>query len=182
MKLHIFIITFLFCSTTLAKGKGNLRIQPIVGIERVQKLSPEVKTKNRTVVGGRLLYGPPFLSLEAEVTRSEDTETLLDQDLKETEESYAAKLGLRSSFNLILLRWYLRAGGHARKSTYTTEQAGVTTTRDPAVKVSPYAGTGFSFNLMGNLFANGGVTVIFTGEPKGSDREYQTTFGFGMRI
>ena len=95
---------------------------------------------------------------------------------------HAAKLGVRSSFNLAILRWYFRAGGHARKTTRTKTEAGVKTVIEPAIRVSPYAGTGFSFNLMGNLFANGGVTVIFTGKPKGSDREYQTTFGIGMRI
>ena len=153
-----------------------------MGLERIQKISPVAKTKTRTVVGVNVLYGPSFLSAEAEVTRSEDSETLYEEDIKETEESIAAKLGVRSSFNLSFLSWYLRAGAQARKSTYTTTTAGVTTTREPAIYVSPYAGTGFNFNLMGNLFANGGITVIFTGRPKGSDREYQTTLGFGVRI
>ncbi len=165
-----------------AADKSDLKISPIVGLERIQKLSPVVKTKTRTVVGVNIQYGPSFLSAEAEVTRSEDSETVYEQDLKETEESLAAKLGIRSNFNLAFLSWYFRAGGQARKSTYTTTTAGITTTREPAVYVSPYAGTGFNFNLMGNLFANGGITVIFTGRPKGSDREYQTTLGFGIRI
>lgn len=89
---------------------------------------------------------------------------------------------MRSGFSMGPLSWYLRAGGQARCSEITVTQNDVTTTKDPAVYLSPYAGTGFNFNLAGNLFANGGVTVIFTGRPKGSDREYQTTFGFGVRI
>lgn len=182
-KMILLFLSFIpFISQSHAQGKGYLRLQPIIGLERVQKLSPVVKTKTRTIVGVRALYGPPLLSTEAEVTRSEDSETLFDQNLTEKEESYAARLGVRTSLNLLFLRWYLRAGGQARKSTYTTTQNGVTTTRDPAVNVSPYAGTGFSINLLGNFFANGGVTVIFTGKPKGSDREYQTTLGFGVRI
>jgi|GEM_PF-2230819 len=186
MKKTKIIILFSFfitlTSEAQAQAKGNLSLQPIVGLERVQKLSPVVKTKTRTIVGVRALYGPPLLSAEAEVTRSEDSETLFDQNLTEKEESYAARLGIRTSLNLVLLNWYLRAGGQARKSTYTTTQNGITTSRDPAVNISPYAGTGFSMNLMGNFFANGGVTVIFTGKPKGSDRDYQTTLGFGVRI
>jgi len=181
MKKLIFITLLSFSITTLSKG-GGLMIQPIVGLERVQKLSPEVKTKTRTIVGARALFGPPGLSLEAEATRSSDSEFIFDQNLTEEEESYAAKVGVRSNFNFSILNWYLRAGGQARRSEYTTTQNGVTTTRTPAINISPYAGSGFSVNLAGNLFANGGVTVIFTGKPKGSDREYQTTFGFGIRI
>lgn len=172
----------LLSSNSFGQGKGLLRFQPIVGLERVQKLTPIAKTKTRTIVGARALFGPPLISLEAELTRADDSETDYTNDIKEEETSYAAKLGIRSSFNLLLFRWYLRAGGQARRSEITRTSAGVVTEVDPAVYVAPYAGTGFSFNLMGNLFANGGVTVIFTGKPKGSDREYQTTFGFGVRI
>lgn len=181
MKILILSFIFFLSLSNITKAEW-LQVQPIVGLERIQKLSPVVKTKTRTVVGARALFGPPGFSLEAEVTRASDSETLYEQDLKEEEESYAAKLGVRSSFNLAILRWYLRAGGQARRSEVTRTQAGVTTKFNPAVNLSPYAGTGFSVNLAGNLFANGGVTVIFTGKPKGSDREYQTTFGFGVRI
>lgn len=183
MKTLLFLTLLSWSSLTLAaQGGGGIRIQPIVGLERVQKLSPVIKTKTRTVVGARALFGPPGFSLEAEVTRSDDSEYIAADDLTEKEESYAAKLGVRSGFNMGPLRWYLRAGGQARKSKITVTQNNVTTNRDPAVYVAPYAGTGFGLNLGGNLFANGGVTVIFTGKPKGSDREYQTTFGFGIRI
>ncbi|MBC96706.1 MAG: hypothetical protein CME63_03090 [Halobacteriovoraceae bacterium] len=181
LSLTIFT-TLLYSSSSWAQDKSPLKISPIVGLERIQKVSPVQKSKTRTIVGLNILYGPSFLSAEAEVTRSEDSETLYEEDLTEKEESYAAKLGLRSSFNMAYLNWFLRAGAQARKSKYTTTRSGVTTEREPAVYVSPYAGTGFNFNLMGNLFANGGITVIFTGRPKGSDREYQTTLGFGVRI
>ena len=182
IKTLCLLFSTLFSLGVFAQKGGNLRISPIVGLERVQKLSPVAKTKTRTIVGVRALYGPPAFSLEAEVTRSEDSETLYEQDLTEKEESIAARLGVRSGFNIGFFGWYLRLGGQARRSEYTTTQNDVTTTRTPAVNVSPYAGTGFNLNLMGNFFANGGITVIFTGKPKGSDRDYQTTFGFGVRI
>ncbi len=184
LSLFIYILTLSSASAVVSKafGSGALKITPIVGYERVVKVSPVQKTKTRMVYGLNLMFGPSYLSAEAEVTKSEDSETLYEQDLTEKEESTAAKLGLRSSFNLGILNWYLRAGAQARQSKYTTTTAGVTTVREPAIYVSPYAGTGFNFNLFGNLFANGGITVIFTGRPKGSDREYQTTLGFGVRI
>ncbi len=185
-RLNQFILTVILStlsfSTWAQSSTSPLKISPIVGLERIQKVAPVSKSKTRTIVGLNVLYGPSFLSAEAEVTRSDDSETLYEDDLTEKEESYAAKVGIRSSFNLSALSWFLRAGAQARKSKYTTTQSGVTTEREPAVYVSPYAGTGFNFNLMGNLFANGGITVIFTGRPKGSDREYQTTLGFGVRI
>lgn len=183
LKTTYALLLLIFTSQSLwAQKGGNLRIQPIVGLERVQKVSPVPRTKTRTIVGFRGLYGPQAFSLEGEVTRSEDSETLFDRDLTETEESIAVRVGLRSGFSIGFFGWYLRAGGQARRSEFTTTQAGVTTTKTSAVNVSPYAGTGFNLNLMGNFFANGGITVIFTGKPKGSDRDYQTTFGFGVRI
>jgi hypothetical protein len=181
-KLLLAFLVLLAPSVFAQKG-GYLRINPIIGLERVQKISPVAKTKTRTIVGTRVLYGPPAFSLEGELTRSEDSETVFDPNIiKETEESYAARVGLRSGFNLGFLGWYLRAGGQARRSKITREVDGVTTTRTPAVNIAPYAGTGFNLNFQGNFFANGGITVIFTGKPKGSDRDYQTTFGFGVRI
>lgn len=178
------LLLSLFCINSLyaAATKGNLQISPLYGFERVQKLSPEVRTKNRTFVGVRLVYGPPLFSFETEVTRSNDTEELPARRLVEDEESYSAKLGFRSTFNLVLFRWFIRAGGHARKSTYERVENGISSTREPAIYISPYAGTGFTFNLAANFFASGGVTAIFTGKPRGSDRDYQTTFGFGMRL
>lgn len=179
MEKRYIITLFIFFSTQVFSA---VTLQPIVGYERVQKVSPTPRTKDRAIVGLRLLLGASLLSFEAEATRAEDTESFPQEDLVLEEEAYNAKLGLRSSFNLVFARWFLRAGGHARKRSIERTQAGVTTSQDPAVYVSPYAGTGFSMNLAGKFTANAGVTVIFTGRPKGSDREYQTTFGFGVRI
>ena len=180
MTLTIFSLFSL--TANAASTKGNLTVSPVFGLETVYKLSPEVKKKTRSVVGVNVLYGPKLFSLEVEGTRSEDSETLYDQDLTETEESYAAKLGFRSTLGLGFLSWYLRAGCQGRKSFYETTQSDVTTESESALYLSPYAGTGFSLNLMQNIFASGGITVIFSGRPKGSDREYQSTLSFGVRI
>jgi hypothetical protein len=58
----------------------------------------------------------------------------------------------------------------------------VSTERKSGLRISPYAGAGFTVNFLGNFFGSGGVTVVFSGKPKGSDREYQTTLGFGVRL
>jgi hypothetical protein len=181
--LYFLLCLPLFFSTkSLAKGgKGNLLIQPIIGLETVKKWTPTVRTVTRTVVGARAIYGPPLLSAEAEVTRAQDDEYLYEQDMKIEEESYAAKLGVRTSIGIPFVRFFIRGGGQARQRKIKETQAGVVTNNEPAIRTSPYAGAGLSINLMG-IFVNAGYTAIFTGKPKGSDYEHQTTLGIGMRF
>lgn len=181
------LVTIFFLSIPHAwaqkRDTSYFKLEPIVGYERVQKFEPTSHTKSRLIYGLRASYGPPILAAEAEVTQGKDDESFPEQDLKIEEKVTNLMLGLKSSFNLgSMLTWYLRAGGHARKSEYTRTEAGVSTTRDPAVYASPYAGTGATINLFDKLTANAGITVIFTGRPQGSDHEYQTTLGFGIKI
>ena len=176
-------ILFLLSQNSIAKsGKSNISLQPIVGYERVQSLQPTAHTKDRFVYGLRLLFGPPLLSLEAQITQGNDTESFSDRDLSIKEEVTNAMLGIRSSFGKGPLRFYLRAGGHARKSKITTTQADITTTKEPGIYLSPYAGTGASLRLANILSLNAGMTAMLSGKPKGSDREYQTTLGFSFKI
>lgn len=176
------LISIVVLSLISVQTFAEIQIQPIVGYERVQKISPTLRTVDRAVYGARLVYGPPIFSFEAEVTKSSDNESFPGRNLTIKEDSTAAKLGIRSGFSFPFVRWYLRAGGSGRKSTITTTNAGITTQRDPAIYVSPYAGTGLTVNVMGAFTADAGITVIFSGRPKGSDREYQSTLGFGVKI
>ncbi len=182
MKTLALLSLILLCLSSFAKGGAELNFAPIVGLERVTKVSPVRRTKTRTIIGARASFGIPLLSLEGQLTRSEDTETQPEEDLTEDEESYAAMLGLRSSIRFGFLSWFLRAGGHARKSTYTRTVGDVTTTREPAIYISPYAGTGLGIRFMNNFWLNAGYTVIFTGRPRGSDTDTQATLSFGVRI
>lgn len=183
MKVLIITILLIFSFNLWAQNKDYFNISPIVGYERVQKFEPTPHTKSRLIYGLRASYGPPIFAAEAEVTRGSDDESFPDQDLTIEETATNAMLGLRSSFNISsALRWYIRGGGHARKREITRTQDGVTTEQDPAVYLSPYAGSGLNINLFNKLTLNAGITVIFTGEPKGSDYEYQTTLGFGIKI
>lgn len=181
---HIIILFALSLLTfnTFGAAKDYLTIEPIVGYERVQKLSPTPHTKNRLMYGLRANFGPPLISMEAQLTQANDTESFPEEDLTIKEEVINAMLGIRSNLSLGVLGFYLRAGGHARKSKLTTTKDGETTEKEPAIRVSPYAGTGISINAANILRANAGVTAIFTGKPKGSDREYQTTLGFAIKI
>lgn len=182
------LAVLLFPSLALAQNFGkvsteNLTIEPIVGYERVQKIEPTARTTNRFYYGVRGSYGVPLLSAEAEITRANESETLSDPDLKIEENSTTLMLGLRSNFNHQgMIGAYLRAGGHARKSEIEQTQDGVKTSDDPAVRLSPYAGAGLNLRLARYFSLNAGVTVVFTGEPKGSDKEYRTSLGFRINI
>ena len=185
MKNLIIFLSLLFLSKAYSQSSpvGYLRIEPVVGAERVQKIEPTQHSKTRLIYGLRINYGPPLFSAEAEVTQGKDNESFADQNLTIEETVTNAMLGVRSSLNFAnLASWYLRVGGHARKSELQRTQNNVTTVRDPAIYVSPYAGTGLNINLLGTFSLNAGYTILFTGKPKGSDREYQTTLGFSVRI
>lgn len=184
----ILLTSLLLPSLSFAQNFGrisrdNLTVEPIVGYERVQKIEPTARTTNRFYYGVRASYGIPLLSAEAEITRAEETERFYEEDLKIEETSTTLMLGVRSNFNHQgMIGAYLRAGGHARKSEIEKTQDGVKTSDDPAVRLSPYAGTGLNIRLARYFSLNAGVTVIFTGEPKGSDKEYRTSLGFRINI
>jgi len=181
-KIILMILLLPFSSLFAQSAKQYLTIMPITGYERVQKLSPTVHTTDRLFYGVRVLFGPPLLSAEAEVTQSKDTETFASQGLVILDESNQAKLGIRTSISLAKFGyWYLRAGGSARETVITKTTAGTTTKSEPAVRINPYAGTGLSFRLMNNFSLNAGVTVIFADYPK-KDHEYQTSLGFAINI
>lgn len=187
MKKIIPVLIFMYSSISLSASSqlSGLSVSPIFGIERVQKIQPTPHTKERMTYGIRVLYGPSLFSFEAEATKADDSEVYDDTEYKE--ESIAAKVGLRSSFNLVILNWFFRAGGHARQKKITKIVTDLTfnqtiTKSEPAIKVSPYAGTGFKINLPGGLFMTGGVTAIFTGEPKGSDKEFLADLAWGIKF
>lgn len=184
----IFLFVTLYTSSAFSQishtyERRNLSISPVVGYERVQKIEPEPRTKNRLYYGIRANYGPSLFSLEAEVTQARDSESFPDHDLQLKETATTGMLGIRSSFvrgNFV--NWYLRGGGHARKVEITQTQGGVTSEREPAIRVSPYAGTGLILKASTYFQLDAGVTVIFTGRPSGSDREYRTSLGFSINI
>lgn len=188
MKKLILLPIVVFLLSTMSafsqtRGSSLLSVEPIVGYERVQALLPEPHTKDRLIYGLRVSFGPPILSIEAEATQGSDTESFPSDNLEVKESVTNGMVGLKSSiFNGQFLRWYIRAGGHARKTKIETTLLSVTTTEEPDLKISPYAGTGLTFRFGSMFTLNAGITAIFTGEPNGSDREYQTTLGFSIRI
>ena len=178
----ILLTTFPLLQAQAAKT-DLLTINPIVGYERVQKTQPTPHTSSRLIYGIGAKYGPPILKVEGEITRGSDSESYPDQDLTIKETATNLMLGIHSTFNSgSFLSWYLRGGGHARKVDQERTQNDVTTESDPAVYLSPYAGSGITLNLFDKVSINGGITVIFIGHPKATDLEYQTTFGVSQKF
>lgn len=191
MKKLIKLISFTLLLSTQAYARqyssfttaSGIVVEPVIGYERVQSILPTPHTSNRLFYGVRASWGPQLLSVEAEVTQSKDDQTYDAGATKVAETSTNYKLGLRSGYNIgSNLRWYLRAGASARDSKYETTSAGVTTTNDPGVYVSPYAGTGLSINMLGIFSLNAGVTAVFTDHKDVSEPEYQSSLGFSIRI
>lgn len=186
--LRLVSVTLLFPATTLALSvgsmtTGNLKIEPVIGYERVQSILPTLHTSNRMYYGLRANWGPQHLSLEAEVTQSKEDETYNSGAVEIAETSTNYKLGLRSAFNIgRALNWYIRAGASARDSKYERTEAGVTTTQEPGTYVSPYAGTGLGINLFSIFSLDAGITAVFTDHRRIDEPEYQSSLGFSIRI
>ena len=185
--IAILVMTLFSCSSFAFRDiiqRGSLTINPVIGYERVQKIFPTPHSTSRLIYGLRAQYGVSLLSLEAEATQGRSDETFPVEGITVKDTTTNLKLGLRSNFNVLAntLSMYLRAGGSANKTKEEITENGVTRVNKPSLKISPYAGTGFNFRLLSSIYVNGGITVIFTGEPKGSDYDYQTTLGFTVRI
>jgi hypothetical protein len=187
MKTLFFIIVPIFLSNSFTEAQALVEFGPVAGIEKVWRQDPTPHHETQLFYGARLVAGLPILSLEAEATASQGDENYPQSDYRLQEQAYTGKLGLRSSpLRGSLGSWYVRAGGHMRKSEFTETRAGVTTTRTPATKISPYAGTGLRFHLSKNIRFQADITAIFTDRKRKNvsdkDRDYQATFAIQLGL
>lgn len=185
MKSFLLIILLIISNDILAAPRGPswIRLQPIIGFERVQKILPTPHSKNRLIYGGRLLLGPSFFAMETEFVMGKDDEHFPARDLTIEEETQRLKVGLRSSLRFFPgFSWVLRGGAQGRKNKMRMVESGVVTNKSTATRVHPYIGTGFDWWLFGNFSASGDFTVVLTDYPKEGDREYQSSLGFSIRI
>lgn len=177
------LLITLFFFTTIAYG-SELKIEPVYGVERTQRLQPEpARYKTETFVGARALYGTPAFSLELEVNQSRETEDFPDQDLEITYSSQQALLGFRSyPIKSKMLGLFFRAGARASKRTRDIKQSGETTKEEDPINYDPYAGTGLTF-VLGRLFAlNAGATLIYNRNAENENEMYDTRYSFSFSI
>lgn len=173
----------LSCFSSASFALISMNVEPIVGYERVQKLVPDRHYKDRVHYGLRVSLGVPLLSVEAAYLRSNDTEEFTDLGLTIKDTTDKAQLGLRSSFKFHgIVRLTARAGGQAKLNVHEEIRNGVATKDIETLKVDPYAGAGFIFQL-GKLFQfRSDLTVVFTKFPDMNYNEYQLTAGFAVKF
>jgi hypothetical protein len=161
----------------------SLKVEPIIGYERVQKFVPTLHSKERLLYGARATGGIPLISLEAEYTQSSDTESFSSPTLTVKDTDEKLKLGLQSRYPLNpFISVTGRGGGQAKRNTHVeTSDSGSTTSSDP-ITYRPYLGFLINADLPGKLNLSAGLTAVFNQFPDMSQNEYQSTFGFGVRL
>lgn len=186
VKLLVLVgVTSLFANTskaasfTLAKGAGY-QIEPIYGYETVFRDYPNDHLTTHMLYGLRLTAGVDLLSVEAEYTKSSDTEdySTAPEKIKTDDENY--KLGITSTYrfnNYFFMSG--RAGAQATHETRTETNSGVDSKTDEPMKYNPYAGASVGVKL-GPLSLNLNSTVIFKDATNMSKNNYQNTFSVGI--
>lgn len=174
--MKLLIYTYLVLGLFLTAKVHALEFQPIIGFEKVNRSYPVEHSKSHFIYGARLIVGPKILSVEAEATTGQDSESFPDRNLTIKEKVYNGMLGLRSGMDISILNIYVRAGGHIRKTEIEKTENNVTTNETPSAYVSPYAGAGLYIGPSA-LKLHAGITAIFTGHPQSDDIEYQYTLG-----
>lgn len=170
----------LFCLPALAANSMfTTTLEPIVGYERVQKLVPTAHSRDRLVYGARATLGIPFLSLEAEYTRSTDTESFADTLTTITDTDDKARLGLRTRYQLLgLASLFVRGGVQARQTRHQTTVVAVSTTTTDPIVYNPYLGAGAQVHFGSQFSLTADVTTVFRSFPSFTDNDYMVTAGF----
>ncbi|MEZ4749611.1 MAG: hypothetical protein R3B54_02995 [Bdellovibrionota bacterium] len=169
-----------------ASSDFGLDIEPIVGYERVQKLTPTAYTKDRLVYGGRLTLGVPLFSIETEYTRGQDSESFTSPTLTTTDTTDKLKLGVRSSIQLDrnLFSFVLRAGVQAKRNIHEEDSGSGTARTEEPIEYDPYAGAGLKVKLGQRakiaLFAD--FVVVFNELNDFSQNEYLVSSGLSLRL
>lgn len=180
MKILYFCL-FLICPSLFA---AEVKIEPVYGVERTQRLQPEpARYKTETFIGARALYGVPAFSLELEVNTSNDTENFPDQDKKITYSSQKVLLGFRSyPIKSKMLGIYFRFGARAQQLKREIEEAGVKSSEEDPINYDPYAGSGLTF-ILGKAFAlNAGATLVYNKNAENASEQYDTRYTFSFTI
>ena len=178
MKKLITIAIISLFTLTLTTYGAELKIEPVYGVERTYHATPEPgRYKSEIFAGVRGVYGTPSIAAEAELNQSNSSFTVGGVETDTTTQKFL--LGMR----LIPLRgkWfslYFRTGVRAQKQTRETTESGVTTTDDDdEISYDPYAGTGFSINLVGLLSLNASATLVHNKYAEESEK-YDTRYTF----
>ncbi len=159
------------------------RIEPIVGLERVQKLLPDAHTSTRLFYGARATAGVPFASLEGEYTRSQDEESFPLQSTSTLSTGDKAKVGIRGSYSLgQYLNLNARIGGEASQEKTEVTSGGSSTSETTPIQLRPYLGAGVQLNFTKKLSFSAEVVATFRELPDFSQNNYQASAGLAVSL
>jgi hypothetical protein len=163
----------------------HVTVEPIIGYEWTQVVTPSVRTRGMLVYGGRFTVGHKLLSGEGEYTQGTTNETFptIDQNLKTDKQN--ARLGLRTSKTVgPFLDFLFRAGGQASKTqtTTTTISSATSLTDSPDWEIHPYAGVGVQGNLAGFFSIALEATYLFRNLKDWSGNDVQTSASVKIQL
>lgn len=180
---NLTILILLFTITLNAKA-NDLKIEPVYGVERTQRLYPEpARYRTSTFLGLRALYGKPIFSFEAEINQSTSKEEFSTDDLKVEYVDKKALIGFRTyPLTSQIFGLFLRFGGRAQKNERIIEENGESRTESDALTLDPYAGTGLTVAIANNFSLNAGATLIYNKNAESESEKYDTRYSFSFTI
>lgn len=183
MKKLILCSTLLCLFNTTQASAQALKLEPVYGIERTQRMFPEPpKYITKTFLGMRAVYGVPLISAEFEVGQSITKDDFPADDMSITYTTQRALLGIRSyPIRSQYIGIFFRAGGRAQKEERKITEAGVERTEETPINFDPYAGTGITLAFANNFALNAGATLTYNRDASASE-QYDTQYSFSFTI
>jgi hypothetical protein len=166
-----------------ASAEITYSIEPVIGYERVEKLLPTPRMKQRLVYGARLTAGLFMVAGEAEFLRGTDTESIPSAGLTLTDTEDKLRVGVRARFRLVrLLSFIVRGGVQASRNIHEETVGGATTRTEEPIRYRPYAGAGLQVGLSNNISFTADITTVFRDFPNLNNNDYQTTASLTIRF
>lgn len=184
MKIQAIFTTFLFLIGLTNVQANDLKIEPVYGVERTQRLFPKpAKYRTTTFLGLRALYGTSALSLEGEINQSTSKEEFPDDNLDVEYIDRKALLGFRTyPLTSKIFGAFLRFGVRAQMNKRNIKENGESRTEDDPLTIDPYAGTGLSVVLASHFSLNAGATLIYNRNSEDDAEKFDTRYSLSFTI
>ena len=179
------LTTFLFLFIVIPVAQSSeLKIEPVYGVERTQRLYPEpARYRTSTFLGLRALYGKPEFSLEAEINQSTSNEEFPSDNLEVEYLDRKALIGFRTyPLTSEIFGVFLRFGARVQKNQRKIKENGDSRTEEDPLTFDPYAGTGVTIAFGSNFSLNAGATLIYNRNAEDIDEKYDTRYSLSFTI
>jgi hypothetical protein len=165
---------------TQKKDGINYSISPLYGFQSVYYSSPTPHTSTQSMYGVRVTAGVDLLSLEAEYSKSGNTENYAADPTMVKHDDQNYQLGLLSTVHLgNFVSLSGRAGCQASQDTETDTNSGVDTTTTTPLTYNPYAGAQIGIHF-GVISVNASSTMVFKDNHDMSKNDVQNVLSVGV--